>query len=449
MANVYAIKAGNWSDPTVWNTGALPTSADDVFSNNFTVTINQNVTVLSIRNTAASPAVAGGGFILNSGVTVTTTGATGLSASSSLIDFPSNGTATINCGTGNIVKPTTSTATLYTIRVSGGGTLNVTGNISFVSSNSRAILINTTAGATLNFTGNIDPGTTTGIQTDVNCTVNIIGNIYGVTSNGPLGAVQFQGNGTLNITGDIYGSYTFNNNGYGVHMGLGNLNITGNIYGSTTNAGGSKYGVFLSNVATVYITGNIYGGTSLLASGHWGLFTTSAVYLNQVGGIFAGYNIGGLSSTNANAIHILSGPFVCSEYGFFPYQLVRMNLIPTSNSYFEFRDETTNGALSPGAIAPATRMISPSAASDAPSVSDVRFGTVYALGSQTGTVRIPHPNNVSYGVPVDNTFGTAVLSPQDVWNYARTNLTTPGSIGERLKNVSTVDSTGDQLSALL
>ena len=232
-------------------------------------------------------------------------------------------------------------------------------------------------------------------------------------------------------------------------MGLGNLNITGNIYGSTTNAGGSKYGVFLSNVATVYITGNIYGGTSLLASGNWGLFTTSAVYLNQVGGIFAGYNIGGLSSTNANAIHILSGPFVCSEYGFFPYQLVRMNLIPTSNSYFEFRDETTNGALQPGPIAPAARLLSPASASDAPSVSDVRFGTVYAFGSQTGTVRIPHPNNVSYGVPVDNTFGTAVLTPQDVWNYARTNLTTPGSIGERLKNVSTVDTTGDQLTALL
>ena len=37
MAIVRAVKTGVWSDTTVWNTGSLPTSADDVYSNNFTV----------------------------------------------------------------------------------------------------------------------------------------------------------------------------------------------------------------------------------------------------------------------------------------------------------------------------------------------------------------------------------------------------------------------------
>ena len=48
MANVYATKTGNWSDVTVWNTGALPTAADDVRPNGFTVTINQDITVTTL-----------------------------------------------------------------------------------------------------------------------------------------------------------------------------------------------------------------------------------------------------------------------------------------------------------------------------------------------------------------------------------------------------------------
>ena len=66
MANVYAVKSGNWSDTTVWNTGALPTSADDVYANNFTVNVNINVTVLSVRSSSATGITAGGKFVINS-----------------------------------------------------------------------------------------------------------------------------------------------------------------------------------------------------------------------------------------------------------------------------------------------------------------------------------------------------------------------------------------------
>jgi len=41
MPNVYAVKSGNWSDPTVWNTGVVPTGSDDVRSGAFTVTVDQ------------------------------------------------------------------------------------------------------------------------------------------------------------------------------------------------------------------------------------------------------------------------------------------------------------------------------------------------------------------------------------------------------------------------
>jgi hypothetical protein len=40
MANVYAVANGNWSAGATWNTGSVPTSADDVFANNFTVNVD-------------------------------------------------------------------------------------------------------------------------------------------------------------------------------------------------------------------------------------------------------------------------------------------------------------------------------------------------------------------------------------------------------------------------
>jgi hypothetical protein len=126
-----------------------------------------------------------------------------------------------------------------------------------------------------------------------------------------------------------------------------------------------------------------------------------------------------------------------------------MNLIPSSTSYFEFRDSSTNGAVQPGPIAPPARLVVPGYAVDAPTVNNVRFNTVYASGTLTGTLRMPNPASVAFGVPVDNTTGTAVLSPQDVWNVQTSALNTAGSIGKRLKNTATVDSTGDQIAALL
>ena len=125
-----------------------------------------------------------------------------------------------------------------------------------------------------------------------------------------------------------------------------------------------------------------------------------------------------------------------------------MHLIPSTSNYFEFRDETTNGALSPGAIAPATRMVAPASIVDAPAPANVRFGTIYANGSQTGTCKIPATTAVAAGVGVDNTVGSAVLSPGDVWNALVSTMSTSGSIGERLKNASTVQTTGEQIASI-
>ena len=73
MANITATKNGNWSDATVWSSGVLPTSADDVYSNGFNVTIDQNVTVLSIRQSSPASTTTGGTFILTNGIIVNAT----------------------------------------------------------------------------------------------------------------------------------------------------------------------------------------------------------------------------------------------------------------------------------------------------------------------------------------------------------------------------------------
>ncbi len=49
MPNNSAIVSGNWDNPTIWSLGTVPTSADDVFTNGFIVSMNANATVLSLE----------------------------------------------------------------------------------------------------------------------------------------------------------------------------------------------------------------------------------------------------------------------------------------------------------------------------------------------------------------------------------------------------------------
>jgi len=421
MANVYAIKTGNWSDPTVWNTGALPTSADDVFSNNFTVTINQNVTVLTLRNTASSPIVAGGGFILNDSYTVTAN-VQGLgNGNAHCLTYSGSGTATIN---GNIYTPVN--AGIYrTLIMSGSGILNWVGNLDVLSTSGNSVTVEiASTGGTLNW----------------------VGDNNGSGLKEPRYYLLISGTSTVNQTGNITNTISSGNNYTLVSVGAGcTYNVTGVLnFNLRTNAGFSG----IENFGNTNIVGavNMYNG---YLGG-----ISSNTYLSIIGPItqvtFSTSLVGqAVYSTSTSAINLFSGPFVCSTYGFMPFLCTRMNLIPSNTSYFEFRDSSTNGAVSPGPIAPPARLVQPGYAVDAPAVNNVRFNTVYASGTLTGTVRIPNSASVAFGVPTDNTTGLAVLTADDIWNAQISAMNTPGSIGKRLKNVSTVDSTGAQLTALL
>ena len=102
MAIRFAVATGNWSSTATWNGGTLPTSADDVYANNFTVTINQNVTVLSLNTTAALGVNNGGTFALSGG-TFNVVADTIQAGSSTCLSIGSNfiGTYTITANTIN------------------------------------------------------------------------------------------------------------------------------------------------------------------------------------------------------------------------------------------------------------------------------------------------------------------------------------------------------------
>lgn len=420
MANVYAVKSGNWSDTTVWNTSALPTSADDVFANGFTVTIDQNVTVLSIRTTAASPAVAGGGFICSTSNTINCTDSGIIPGSTTCLTI--NGGSGITTVVNSLVRNSSTTNTTNGILKSGICTLNITGNLQSLGSGTARYMLNIASSGVVNIVGNLLPAFTATciIASAGTPTINIIGDINpNKVISSSENAVLLSATTTMNVTGNIYGGAS---NGWAINMSLSTLYVTGNVYGGNGTGANSA----------IYSTGNSYINIiGILSSSH-------------TLGVFA-YAVHNQGTTSRN---LFSGPFICSENGVVPFLVWRMNYIKTLGSYFEFRDSSTDGAIyPPNTPAPSTRLISPDVV--APLPINVRKGIVYADGNFTGTLEVPAAGSVALGVPVDNTTGTAVLTPAAVWDYATSSITNASSIGARLKNCSTVDTTGEQLEALL
>jgi hypothetical protein len=359
MAIVYAVKTGNWSDTTVWNTGALPTSADDVYSNNFTVTVNQDITVKSLDNRATTGVTAGGQFTMGGSFNI-------------VADTINSG------GTTNFL--------LYTTPAGSNATCVITAN---------TIQSFQTAGSSIN------------VLSITNFTLTINANIIGSNSS----TTQ-----TLNIGAGLLGCIVVINGNLTAQLSpaafINNGTTTCDIYGLCTSSTSTAAFANTQNSSSLNVT------------------ITKAISVNN--GLAAVSNTGALSNVTVKEI----------EQGVFGY-------VPISGFV---RLSTASGAFYKGVTTgSSTRTLSDPAdiAGQVPAQSDVRFGVSYQGGSKTGSAYIPSPSSVGFGVPVDNTTGTAALTPASVWDAATSSLTTSGSIGERLKNASTVDTTGDQLAALL
>jgi len=256
LANRYAVATGNWSNPAIWDGGTLPGIGDDVRANGFTVSINQDITVNSIRNDALAPAVNGGGFTLNS---------------------TTFNNLTLTC---NIISHTANCLT-----ISGNGVVNITGDI-------RGGLSNANNGVLLS-------GTTS------NFTMNIVGDCYGGAGSGNSGCAGiFVGNSfaNINLTGCCYGSTQNgqnNNNGISVVGGLGLITMNGVCYGR------GAAGIFIAgNIMS--LVGNIIAASSndfdsvpgvACFSSNTGVVVSSVLNNNRGVGINGGVRLSDINPT--------------------------------------------------------------------------------------------------------------------------------------------------------
>lgn len=400
------------------------------------------------------PATAGGGFILNSGVTVTCT-STGDGiynvAGFICVDYTAaSGTSTINAN----IRGRDGTS-VFCVRKSGAGTLNINGTLrGLFSTNANGGALQITGTGTVTITGNIQEPSNGGqtVQIDASSTLNVIGSVFA----GPYNAQQTikvnANNCTINVTGNIVagagGSTGWSTAPLQTNGSNTTINLSGDIDATNGNSA-SKYGLVVAGANNVINhTGNIIGSSDNVGGGV-AFYTTQVIYYNQIGYIKASMVGAGFISTNSSSIHILTGPFISSVTGIQPLSLVRMHYRRTMGSYFEFRDNSTNGALPPSAPAPATRLVSPDTVANSPIPANVRQGVVYAAGSQTGTMIVPSRDNVAKGVLVDNTTGTAVLDADAIWAVPLTSINTLNSIGRRVKNAATVETTAAQIQTTL
>jgi hypothetical protein len=408
MAIRYAVANGNWSNTATWDGGTLPTASDDVFANNFTVTIDGTFTVLTIRNTAnTTPSITAGGFFTfaNGGNLTCTNSSTSLFtiATSAVLRFSLGvgNSATFN---GNQIGGISGVLGTHAISHSGLGTLSLLGNYEMnpLGVTIASVIVFSSSGViniigTLSCNANVTGGNSNSvIRVTGGGTVNVLGNVFGNTLNNNLNNTSIYiittPNATVNITGDITGiSGTAISN---------TVNCSVNHIGTATASSFAAIAT-ISNILTCNITG-LY-----TASTQDNCIRASIINMNNAFG------------------------FPNTSTGFMPFLSPKMSV----NNDAEFIIPNNNYITDEVFFNGVKNIIE----------KDIREGVVLAGGTLTGTLAVPTPDNVRKGVPTDDTLGTADLTAEDFFDAIAIST---NDIAIRLRNVATVETTGDQIANL-
>jgi hypothetical protein len=431
----YAVISGNWSSLATWNGGVtLPTASDDVFTNTYTVTIDQNININSISNRASGSAVAGGVYVSTNGISITASRSTaGIVSATSSPAFIITGSNTVYMS-GSIQGGDATSGN--GVRITNGGTLYITGSISSGnagggSTDNYGLLIVTGSAfikGNLQTIGNV--GNSAGACVFINNgTASIVGDLYSATNHAPIAIGA--GNAQVNFSGSafILGTSTGNMQVQMRAANTGVLNYTGPVIGNN-NAG---IGITVGTM-TINITGSVY---SIGAAA--GISSTVANIININGPITANNSAPGISSTNTNATVRVTGPLIASQNNINPIFSPKIQLISTSTPTYTLETDTFPKEVTFYDVA---------FTSSLPSQTDVRSGSLYGGSNEfSGSMVIPSTSSVRYGVPVDTVTGSATLTPQDILTYAIQNLTGSNTIGARLKNIATVQTTAATIAA--
>lgn len=397
MATYFARATGNING-TIWATtpsgtasnlfGSF-TSSDVLVANSFTVTINVNTTVLEIRNDNFESATSGGTFNFGNGITLTS----------------------------NIVGTNTGTAATVTYNGGSNGSSTIVGSITGgVTTSTIGALVFGGVGGTLNIIGNLAANGSAALEFRAGGTVNITGNVTSGPGNTSTIFWNATSNSTLNITGNVTGG---SSTGFAINLAVsGNtINIVGTSVGGATSAGLSISAAVSSPVTVTRVKGNGFGNGSV------GLSSTPGLINNSQNSIVKVYEI---------------------EYG-------DLGQSPTNGPVF-LEPASTNVALFYRPNETKKTLVSPDSSSGLlPNTSDVRAGIVYST-SYIGSMNVPNTASVASGVSVDNTTGTALLTIDNIagiWNFPTSGIGVTDSIGDRLKNCSTVATMGTQLASVV
>lgn len=436
MALIRAIANGNWSASSTWTGGVFPGNGDTVLSNGFNVTIDTPVSIGGTNN----PSVNAGSIVTSQYYQITSVGSTNFTS----IGAGSNTVGTVflasgaGSGTGTAIARATITNSVLAGSTAGGGFLmpsvqTLTTDIR-AGTLSSALTLSATSGTLSLSNVFISVGTGSaihGINVTSTAGLSLTGCTIGGSSSSGSGAHYINNASTATITatncalssdGSSGSSCAINNPSTGSVIVSGSSLVgTGGSSGVISNL--SAGSVTLSN-CTLTATGirNVLANTStgsvtisgctittsstaasspILANASSGTFTitSSTLYASSVSSAFTGSNV----AANVS----ISGILVGSANGYPAVHCVKWQVgtSPTGSYIVQSLD---------GASSTFTWYGADFSGFGQPSIADVRSGVSYASGALTGTAVIPSPSSVAYGVNVDATKGTAVLTPSAV-----------------------------------
>lgn len=297
----------------------------------------------------------------------------------------------------------------------------------------------------------VKAGSISALNIQADADVYIVGDILSVAGSNS-NAIESNTYSRIYITGEIKGALSTSNNISGC-ISLNNLAeayITGNVTSNNADDSINNNSIIkLDNGSVCEITGNVYHNdyASRIIANNGGILSIIGT-LDATCPNLQGYDVV-YSNWQATAVNMLSGPFIFSKSGHSPIFISRFFFIRTPQSYIEYMDDSGSGLLPPNTQGEPTRLVSPDTVSDSPNPSDVRQGVSYSLNTLTGTMAVPSADSVAAGIQVDSTIGTAALDPNSMWDVPIDSINAEGSVGKRMKNISTIETTGDQLKILI
>jgi FlaG/FlaF family flagellin (archaellin) len=240
------------------------------------------------------------------------------------------------------------------------------------------------------------------------------------------------------------------------------MNISGTALGGT---GSSAFGANNVSTGTINISGTALGGSGSVAHGARNQGAGTIRAFSAIGGIGGvgvsndttngrvevkraignAFGIGstGIAAAQVGVANVRSGIAVVEEI-----ESGSRGVFPTSGPMF-FKKTSDSVAIYRNSSGDQITMFTSASGSNlVPSPQDVRKNVEYDFGSRTGTLAMPTPETVNFGVPVDNTVGSGVFTPLGVWNLPVSAIGNNLSMGTRVKNSATIDAVGSLITNL-